>query len=85
MVQFNGGYNDLYGSNRGFLSLQDEKDQIKRALQSTPSERTIWHPIAMSWFLKWKNYVNFDDAVPEPRDAKVGSYLLKGNFSSIFL
>lgn len=66
MVLQSGGYN----VNRGFSSLQEEKETIKRALQTTPTERSIWHPIAMSWFIKWKMYVNFDDTLPEPRDPK---------------
>lgn len=76
MVYGTGGYNDYsYNSNRGFSNLLEEKEAVKRALQTAPAERTIWHPIAMSWFIKWKMYVNYDDTVPEPRDPKVRYFI----------
>jgi hypothetical protein len=52
-------------------SLSEEKADIKRALKTSFQEGAIWQPIAISWFDKWKNYVNYDDEVPEPRDKEV--------------
>ena len=51
--------------------MSEEKADIKRALKTSFQEGAIWQPIAISWFDKWKNYVNYDDEVPEPRDKEV--------------
>lgn len=56
---------------RAWKTLEDEKKAVKRAMDTIPIEGTVWQPIALGWFLKWKTYVNFDDEVPEPRDQEV--------------
>lgn len=52
-------------------SLADEKADIKRGLKTSFQEGAVWQPIAISWFEKWKTYVNYDDEVPEPRNKDV--------------
>lgn len=53
-------------------TLSEEKADIKRAMKTPFQEGAIWQPMALSWFEKWKTYVNYDDEVPEPRDKEVG-------------
>lgn len=52
-------------------SLSEEKTEVKRGLKTPFQEDAIWQPIALSWFEKWKTYVNYDDEIPEPRDSEV--------------
>jgi ubiquitin C-terminal hydrolase len=59
-------------------TLSEEKADIKRAMKTPFQEGAIWQPMALSWFEKWKTYVNYDDEVPEPRDKELVDSLHPG-------
>ncbi len=56
---------------RQWSTLQEEKEDIKKAIRSELREHAIWHAISAFWFIKWKSYVDFDDVMPEYRDKEV--------------
>jgi hypothetical protein len=73
MVMDNGSYKNSLnsGSSASLTPLEQEKSGVKRSLKAKLTDKTVWHVISMTWFAKWKLYVNFDDTFPEPRDPQV--------------
>jgi hypothetical protein len=64
--------------------LEVEKSNVKKSLKAKLTDKTVWHVISMTWFVKWKLYVNFDDTFPEPRDPQVCYFCVCFCYSCLF-
>jgi hypothetical protein len=60
-------------------SVENEINLVRKGLKAQPIDSTRWHPLPMNWFIRWKQYRNFDMNVPELCELQVRSLISVNN------
>ena len=51
--------------------IQNLKAQVQTGLKKSLYINDIWQPLEFKWYLRWKQYVNFDEDGPDLRSDEV--------------
>ena len=51
--------------------LQKQKSEVQAGLKKALVGTDVWQPLEFKWYLRWKEYVNFDEDGPDLRSDEV--------------
>lgn len=70
-----------------FANLNVQKREVKAALKQPLTLKATWEPISITWFIKWKQYVDFDNEGDDTRDQEVttSSFLVVPQIPLLFV
>lgn len=77
-----------YGASSGTsygVGPRQQKERVKLGMKQTLIKGQIWQPIVMNWFMKWKEYVDYDNDGEDVRDKSVVEALHPGPIDNSLL
>ena len=51
--------------------LQKQRTEVQAGLKKSLVGADVWQPLEFKWYLRWKEYVNFDEEGPDLRSDEV--------------